>query len=219
MLAELLSSAICKIYPRRQWLIMNNRLKKSCFCLLFELFFCKIIFSQISIDTIAKYECVNYNGFQEINLINNQQSLDSLLTNTGYDSTRASIQLSSQPDFGQVIVFAFMGWPCIVDTVIEGQDTITIEFSLNYYDQQILSRPPDEVTICTMLKTGKAVIFVNNSVSVKYRSHLSSTDTHLRNASSKKFDCTGRLLPADRTSSKLTIVSDNNRCYKGLYFK
>lgn len=180
---------------------MIGRLNYPWCVVLFVLVSCTILFGQISVDTIAKYGYSGGTVFIETKLINGQDELDSLLKNTGYDSTRSSIKLTKQPSFEQVTVFAFIGWPCSVDSIVEGQNTITIEYLLDYYDDQLnSSRPADEIKICALLKTAKTIIFVNKSLTnVKHRSLSPTQNKRKVNISQKQFDFSGKVLQTSRT--------------------
>lgn len=178
-------------------------------CVLTILFFCQFAFGQVPVTTIAEYEYFNYTVFQEAILIDDQEKLDSLLKNTGYDSTRAVIKLTGKPDFGLVTVFALIGWPSTVDTIIEKQDTIIIELSLNQHNTDIPggSRPLDAVKICTINITGKVIVFVNNSFEkIKYRLPLSYKDKRILNISQKRFDLSGKVVSTEKCSNKIVII-------------
>jgi len=200
---------------------MISRLNDAWFVMLLLLFSGKMVFGLIPVDTISKYEYLDATVFQETKLINNQAELDSLLKNTGYDSTRSRIKLTKQPDFEQMTVFAFIGWPCSIDSIVEGQNAISIEYHLDNYTKLQLSRPSDEVKICTMPKSIKTVIFVNNSISSIKRQLLPfSTNNHKKSISKKQFDVSGKVLYTNRVDNKVIfIVEEENKMSRMIHLK
>lgn len=202
---------------------MIRRLNDAWFVMLLLLFSGKMVFGLIPVDTISKYEYLDATVFQETKLINNQAELDSLLKNTGYDSTRARIKLTKQPDYEQMTVFAFIGWPCSIDSVVEEQNTITIEYHLDYYNNNQFksARPSDEVKICTMQKSLKTVIFVNNSISSIKRQLLPfSTNNHKKSISKKQFDVSGKVLYTNRVANKVIfVVEEENKMSRIIHLK
>jgi hypothetical protein len=122
-------------------------------------------YSAIPVEVVAEFFTSVDTILVETRLIQNQTELDGFLQFSHYDSATATQKLKNI-DFETKTVFSFIGWPCLVDSVIEKTNSVVVYYAEKYPRdvEEYGARPASIAIVFAFTKTAKSIVFVNTTV-------------------------------------------------------
>jgi hypothetical protein len=114
---------------------MDKKSVKPALMVMFLLLSCRMLFADVILDTIAKFVPANKTFVQGVIKQSTDYQFDNFILTAGYaqDDAGTVIPLLGRPNFEQVMLFSFVGYPVSIDSITENTDAIKIYYHLPDY--------------------------------------------------------------------------------------